>query len=84
MSIQTVINLQIDALNAAYAEAGQPSLAQQLTDAQAALTSANTALTVANGKLANALSLVDQAIAADTVADQQEAARLQAAKAALQ
>jgi hypothetical protein len=68
-------------MNLLYANAGQPSLTQQLADAQAALTAANAATAAANTKLTQALTLVDQAIAADTVADQQEAARLAALRA---
>lgn len=74
---QTVLGFVTDAYNDALELAGQPSQAQQIAILQAEKAALQT-------KLTNALALVDAAIAADTVADQQEAQRLAAAKAALQ
>jgi hypothetical protein len=75
--INSVIAKTTDALDEARAVAGLSGIAAELA--------AKTAQVVAlEAKLASALSLVDQAIAADTIADQQEAQRLAAARAALQ
>lgn len=51
MDINTVIAAITTALNDAYSVAGQPSIAQQLTDAQTALATANANLATANGTI---------------------------------
>jgi hypothetical protein len=75
--INTVIAKTTDALDEARAVAGLSGITAEL--------SAKTAQIAAlEAKLASALTLVDEAIAADTLADQAEAQRLAAARAALQ
>lgn len=83
-TIETVITKQTEALNEAYAVAGQPSVAQQLADATAALATANANIATLNTKLTDAISLAQAAIAADTVDDAAETARFNALLAKLQ
>jgi hypothetical protein len=88
--ITTITPLALATYDECLATQGLPTISGQLAakDAQiATLQDERDAALAAQGalqaKLANALLLVDEAIAADTLADQQEAARLTAAKNAL-
>lgn len=83
-SAQTVYAKSLDATNEAAALAGVPNLPQQITDLTAQVATLQGEKAALQTKLTSAMALVDAAIAADTVDDAAEAARLQAAKAALQ
>jgi hypothetical protein len=80
---QSVLALTIEAANEAAALAGTPSLSQQVADLEAQLSAANTQNAALQTKLTNALALARDAIDKDTLADQQEAARLNALLAEL-